>query len=83
MRQLSDEGRVTGGGAECASASASRNSVNSGNSAARRSDAAEHSTGSGGAACRDTPVRAGAASGDAPERRRGWSRRPRHPAAST
>jgi hypothetical protein len=83
VRQLSDEGRVAGSGAEWASASASGNPAYSGSSAARRSDSAEHSTGNGGAACCDTAVRAGATSGDARERRGGWSRRPRHPAAST
>jgi hypothetical protein len=78
VRQLSDEGCVAGSGAECASASSSGNS---GNSAAHRCDAAERAAGSGRAACRDTCARAG--SGDARERRRGWSRGPRHAAAST
>ena len=81
MRQLSDEGRVAGSGAERASASSSGNSANSRSSAACRGDAAERAAVSGCAAGRDTAVRAGA--GDARERRRGRSRRPRHPAAST
>jgi hypothetical protein len=83
VRQLSDEGRVPGGGAECASASAPGNSANSGSRAASRSDSAERSTGIGGAACCDTAVRTGAGSGDARERHSGWSRGPRHPAAPT
>jgi len=83
VRQLADEGRGPGGGAECASPCTSGTSANSGSSAARGSDAPQHSTGSGSGACCDTAIRGGAGSGDARERRRGWSRGSRHPAAST
>jgi hypothetical protein len=47
VRELLDERRVAGGGAECASACG-----RSGDASARRSGAAEHTAGSRGAICR-------------------------------